>query len=242
MGNYIDVHCHILPGADDGAPDMDTAVWMLRQEARDGVGRIILTPHQKPGRRCISAAGVNRRLRLLQREAQRMDIPIRLYSGAELLYCHGLRELLDSGQACTLARSRYVLVEFMPAEEWSYIRSGIYDLAGGGYWPVLAHVERYLQLADRPERVRELTEMGAYIQMNAGSAAGAEGLRTKRSCQRLLKQRLVHFVGTDAHRAEGSRSPQLGACVRLLERQAGRAYARRLLWKNAECILENIQL
>lgn len=59
---------------------------------------------------------------------------------------------------------------------------------------------------------------------------------------KLLQQQLVHFMGTDAHRAEGNRSPQLEACVRLLKKQLGEAYVRRLLWKNAENILGNIQL
>ena len=84
--------------------------------------------------------------------------------------------------------------------------------------------------------------MGAYIQMNASSVAGTEGGRTRRNCMKLLQQQLVHFVGTDAHRAEGNRSPQLEACVRLLKKQVGNPYTRRLLWKNAENILENIQL
>ena len=241
-GKYVDIHCHILPGVDDGAPDLDAALQMLKQEAQEGVGKIILTPHQKPEHWCVTAGGIEKRLGRLQKEAENLGIPVRLYPGAELMYCRGMRELLDAGKVCTLAHSRYVLVEFMPAEEWNYIRNGIYDLAGGGYWPVLAHVERYMQLADRPERVQELIEMGTYIQMNAGSVAGTEGGRIRRSCMKLLQQQLVHFMGTDAHRAEGNRSPQLEACVRLLKKQLGEAYVRRLLWKNAENILGNIQL
>ena len=239
---YIDLHCHILPGVDDGAPDLDIALQMLKREVQEGVGRIILTPHQKPGHWCVTAGGIEKRLERLRMETRRLGIPVQLFPGAELMYCCGMRELLDAGKVCTLAHSRYVLVEFMPAEDWKYIRNGIYDLADSGYWPILAHVERYAQLADRPERVKELIEIGAYIQMNAGSIAETEGGRTRRTCMRLLQQQLVHFIGTDAHRAEGKRSPQLEACIRLLKKQVGNSYTRRLLWKNAENILENIQL
>ena len=241
-GKYVDIHCHILPGVDDGAPALDAALRMLKQEAQEGVGKVLLTPHQKPGHWCVTAGGIEKRLARLRMEAERLEIPVQLYAGAELMYCCGMRELLDSGKVCTLAHSRYVLVEFMPAEDWKYIRNGIYELTEGGYWPILAHVERYVQLADRPERVKELTEIGGYIQMNAGSVTGIAGGQTRRNCMKLLQQQMVHFMGTDAHRAEGKRSPQLEACVRLLKKQVGNSYTRRLFWKNAENILENIQL
>lgn len=61
-GKYVDIHCHILPGVDDGAPDLDVALQMLKQEAREGVGEIILTPHQKPGHWCVTAGGIEKDL------------------------------------------------------------------------------------------------------------------------------------------------------------------------------------
>ena len=119
---YVDIHCHILPGVDDGAPDLDAALQMLKQEAQEGVGKIILTPHQKPEHWCVTAGGIEKRLGRLQKEAENLGIPVRLYPGAELMYCRGMREWLGAGKVCTLAHSRYVLVEFMPVEEWNYIR------------------------------------------------------------------------------------------------------------------------
>lgn len=229
-----------MPGVDDGAPDLDTAIRMLRQEAEQGVGKIILTPHQKPGHRCITAEGIEKRLRLLRKEVKRLDIPVRLYPGAELFYCRGMRELLEAGKVCTLAGSRYVLVEFAPAEDWRYIRNAVYDLLNGGYWPILAHVERYSQVAGAPDRARELIEMGAYIQMNAQSITGAESVRTRRNCKALLQCGLVHFVGTDAHRAAGSRSPQLEKSIKPVRKLTGDA--DELFWRNAENILKNIQI
>lgn len=238
----MDVHCHIMPEVDDGAADLDMALAMFIREAREGVGKIILTPHQKPGRRCISRKGIERKTALLQEELIKRDIPIRIYPGAELFYCRGVKKLLEEGRVCSLAGSRYVLVEFMPEECWEYIRNGVYDLTGGGYWPVLAHVERYSQVIRDPERVRELIEMGAYIQMNAGSIIGDWGIGVRINCMRLLKQQLVHFIGTDAHRAEGKRAPQMKRCALLLEKQVGSSYAKRVLWKNAEKILVNKEL
>lgn len=241
QGNYVDTHCHIMPGVDDGAAGLDMALAMLRQEAAEGVGTVILTPHQKPGHRCVTRRGIEKRISLLGEELEKEHIPVRLYPGAELFYCRGMHRLLEEGRACTLADSHYVLVEFMPGESWDYIRNGVYDLADG-YWPVLAHVERYPQVCERPERVRELIEMGAYIQMNAGSITGDWGYAAKRNCMRLLKQQLVHFIGTDAHRAEGKRAPRMEKCAGLLKRQVGSSYAEELLKGNAEKILSDTRL
>lgn len=238
---YVDIHCHIMPGVDDGARDLEMALAMLKQEAKEGVETIILTPHQKPGHRCVTQSGMKKRIALLEEELKKDNIPVRLYPGAELFYCHGMRELLEEGRVCTLADSRYVLVEFMPEESWEYIRDGIYDLTGG-YWPILAHVERYSQVIAKPERVWELIEMGAYIQMNAGSITGDWGFAVKRNCMRLLKQQLVHFIGTDAHREDGKRAPRMESCAVLLQKQVGSSYAEKLLRRNAENILSDTQL
>lgn len=73
---------------------MDTALQMLKQEAQEGVGKIILTPHQKPGHWCVTAGGIEKRLGRLQKEAENLGIPVWLYPGAELMYCRGMRELL----------------------------------------------------------------------------------------------------------------------------------------------------
>lgn len=239
---YVDIHCHIMPGVDDGARDMAMAVKMLWQAAEEGIGKMILTPHQKPEHRCVTAKGIQKRMLLLQEEMKRLNIPIQLYPGAELFYCHGIRELLEAGRVCTLADSHYVLVEFMPEESWKYIRNGIYDLLNGGYWPVLAHVERYSQVIGELERVRELIEMGAYIQMNAGSITGAWGLSVKRNCMKLLSRELVHFIGTDAHRADGKRSPLMKSCSIYLEKKLDSCYVGKLLYRNAESIFTDIQL
>lgn len=242
MERYIDIHSHILPGVDDGAGSMEESIAMLRQAQKEGIGAVILTPHQKPERKCVSVRGIRENIVRLQREMERQHIQIALYPGSELLYHHGLRERLAEGSVCTLAGSRYVLVEFLPDENWQYIRDGLYDLACGGYRPVVAHVERCMQLAAEPEKVRELINMGCYIQMNAGSITGLSGLAMKRGARRLLKEELVHFVATDAHRETGKRSVQLKKCAAYLAKKYGQDHADRLLYRNAEKILTDEEI
>lgn len=239
---YIDIHSHILSGVDDGAKSLEESIAMLKQAQEEGIGAVILTPHQKPDRKCVSINGIRTRIAQLQREMERQHIEIDLYPGSELLYSHGLRERLANGSVCTLAGSHYILVEFLPDEDWRYISDGLYDLACAGYWPVVAHVERCMALAADPEKVRELADMGCYIQINAGSITGLAGFGMKRTARRLLKEGNVHFVATDAHRESGKRSVQLEACSTYLYKKFGQDHADRLLWKNAEKILTDTEL
>lgn len=242
MEKYIDIHSHILPGVDDGAQSMEESMDMLRQAQKEGIGTVILTPHQKPGRRCVSVSGLRERMHQLNEQMKRLHIEVDLYAGSELLYSHDLAGRLRDGRVCTLAGSRYVLVEFLPDENWPYIRNGLYELACAGYFPVVAHAERCIQLAADPERVRELVDMGCYIQVNAGSVTGTFGFAMKRASRRLLKEEIVHFVATDAHKSMGKRSVQLKDCSIYLRKKCGQEYADRLLWKNAACILADEEI
>lgn len=236
MAAYIDIHSHILPGVDDGAQDPEESIAMLRAAERENVKRIFVTPHQKPDRRSVSREGMERRLAELTEEARRQRIEIELFGGGELLYSHDLTERLADGRACTMGHSHYILVEFFPDEEWDRVRDGLYLLGSAGYWPIVAHVERYACLHGRPDRIQELIDMGCYMQMNAGSLTGDWGFRMKRYCLGLIQRRLIHFIATDAHRSQGRRAPQLKKCAQLLEKKTDADYAERLLRKNAEYI------
>lgn len=239
---YVDIHSHILPGVDDGAATVEESIAMLQCAQKENIGSVILTPHQKPGRKCVSAEGIGKRIRLLQDELRRIELDISLYPGSELLYNHDLPEKLRSGEVLTLAGSHYVLVEFLPDEDWRYIRDGLYRLGSAGYWPILAHVERYVALLENGERVQELTDMGCYMQMNAGSLTGDCGLRIRLYCSGLVRAHKIHFIATDAHKSGGRRAPQMKKCAEWLKRKVGSEYAEQLLWRNAESIFEDTEL
>lgn len=242
MAAYIDIHSHILPGVDDGAHDLEESIAMLRIAEKEHIRKIILTPHQKPNRKCVSKNGIENKIEQLRSELDRQHMDIALYAGSELFYSHDLDERLRMEKVCTLADSHYILVEFSPDENWAYIRDGIYRLSCAGYWPVLAHVERYAVLREKEDRVQELIDMGCYMQMNAGSLTGECGLQTRWYCAGLIKNRQIHFVATDAHRSTGRRSPQMSKCAEWLRRKAGEEYTEQLLWKNAENIFEDTEL
>lgn len=238
---YVDIHTHILPGVDDGAESMRQSIRMLRTAAEEGITRIILTPHQRADRRCVSPEGIERRMGLLQEEIDRQWIPIRLYSGSEFFYRHGIEELLAEGKLKTLAGSAYCLVEFFPEENYAYISDGLSRLSSFGFRPILAHAERYEQVMEE-NRAEELKRRsGCLYQVNAASLTGETGFALKSRSRKLLKNGLVEFVATDAHN-EGERSPRLGRCAEWLEKRLGREEMERLLIRSPEAVLENREI
>lgn len=239
---YTDIHSHILPGVDDGSQSLEESILMLEIAEKENIHKIILTPHQKPDRKCVSVEGIHKRLQQLQEELKQRQSNIMLYPGSEIMFSHDAVERLLNGSICTLAGSHYVLVEFMPDENWPYIRDGLYGLICSGYWPIVAHVERYMNVVKNLDRVQELIDMGCYIQINSGSLTGDWGFETKRICMKLVKNNLVHFIGTDAHKGTGTRVPKMMKCAAILKKKAGDHYAEELLRENAENIFADIEI
>lgn len=235
---YMDIHSHLLPGIDDGARDFETSMEMFHIAEKNGIGAMILTPHYKPVHHNASPATIRRLISEMEEKLAEEKIDIRLYPGNEIYYhSEAVAQALEGG-LCTLAGSSYVLVEFNPMDEFEYIRNGLYQFLSEGFRPVLAHVERYRCMTSKTDRTEELTGMGAYIQVNAGSIMGHYGLQTKGFARGLLKKDLVHFVATDAHDAK-NRAPELEECARFLTKRFGEDYTRELLYENPMKIVRN---
>lgn len=233
---YIDIHSHILPGVDDGSRNLEQSLVILEKAAENGIRKVILTPHNKAGHRNVSVEGIHRRLNELQKAASESHIPVTLYPGTEIFYRDGVVDMLDDGELCTLAGSRYVLVEFLPMEDFAYIRAAIYELVSGGYVPILAHVERYGCMAASMDNVQHAIDRGALIQINASTVTGGMGMRGKQVVKKMLKEHLVHFVATDTH-DDGKRGPYIKDCSQYLSRKFGESYTAELLHDNASLVI-----
>ncbi len=238
MQPTIDIHCHIMPGVDDGSPDTSTSLEMLRIAEKNGITHMILTPHHKPMHHNVSPEhNVLYRKKLLE-NAKAAGIGVKLFSGNEIYYSDETMEELLRGEICSLAGSRYVLVEFHPSNPFTAIQNAMYRVQGAGYVPIVAHVERYSDIVGHPDRVGDLIDMGCYIQVNASSIMGKYGFGISHFTKRLLKEERVHFVASDAHDAKG-RSPQLLDCRRYVEKKFGEEYAKRIFCVNAANVIRN---
>jgi len=233
---YIDIHCHLLPGVDDGSSDMDETLSMLHIAAENGISDMIFTPHYKQGRVGTPREAIGSLLQEVRKAAREEGIGIRIYPGTEIYYNSALEEKLESGWLATMNDTEYVLVEFSPFETFPYIRNAMDDIFSLGYRPILAHVERYQCMLSSVDNVRVLHHMGCQIQVNAGSVAGDYGFKVKHFLKKLLKEQLVHYVGTDAHNCD-SRKPAMEKCAETIRKICNPEYADQLLFENARTYL-----
>ncbi len=215
----IDIHCHILPGIDDGPEDMDGSLAMLRLAAEDGVRTVVATPHFG-GRYDLPAPATIRSLtRRLNEVADAAGIEARVLPGCEAELVPDLPEQLRSGEALTLGDAgRYVLVEVLPLPIPLYALDVHFRLRLAGYVPILAHVERVAITADGLQFAREFVAQGGLAQVNADSVGGQVGRAAQRVCSRLFDEGLFHIIASDGH-STTSRPPLLTPCLRGFTRQ-----------------------
>ena len=232
----IDIHCHILPGVDDGARDARSTIRMLKIAKEEGIGAIIATPHYFCGMEKEKVQQIQTKFSAVSEWWKQLDPEGELYLGSELFYGEGLVDELNQGYAPTMNGTKYVLVEFPEYVEFPNIQNAIRKLRYGGYIPIIAHIERYDHL-QKQANIQELVDMGAYMQSNASAILGRLGYRTKRFLLKLMKCQLLHFVGTDAHGA-WQRRPQMLECVEYMEKKLGMARAHQILEENPKKMLK----
>jgi protein-tyrosine phosphatase len=236
MEGFIDIHCHMLPQLDDGAKSMEQTSKMLEIAYREGIRTIIATPHYREERFTNPLQKVEETCQKV-REIASIDYPdLTIYLGSEIYYSHETVRLLGEKRIPTMADSMYVLVEFSPMAEYQYIKNGLQEILLAGYSPILAHVERYLQVVRDLHRVGELIDMGIYMQVNAMSITGEMGRTYQKTVKKLLKMNYVHLVATDSH-SDRTRAPRMQECARYLEKKFGETNARKLLRNNQMKIL-----
>ena len=229
---YIDIHSHILPFMDDGARDEKMSLEMLKIAEQEGISDIIVTPHYRRGHYKGERKDTDRVLARMRELMKKEGIQVRLHPGNEIYYRSELEEKLESGALSTMNDTDYVLVEFSPMEDFMYIRSAVEELFSIGYTPIIAHVERIQCIEKKIEHARTLKKMGCELQVNAASAMGDVGFFCKRFVHKLLKEKLVDYMGTDAHNVE-KRPPKMKRCAEMLYRKYDREYVDRILYGNA---------
>lgn len=235
---YIDIHSHILPGLDDGSRSIEQSLEMLRIAYEEGIDIIIATPHNMPGKGQPPLQSVIEQAETLQQLANQEEIPIDIVVGTEYYFREKVLYLLEEEAAITMNASEFVLVEFEPMVEKIYFRNAIRDILSTGYRPIVAHVERYANVMRDKSMLHDLKKMGALIQVNAASVIGDNGRVSKKDVKRLLKERLVDFVATDAH-SDGRRAPFMHKCATYLYKKYDAEYVDELLFLNAEKYLLN---
>lgn len=208
----IDLHCHILPGVDDGAATLEESLRMARAAVEDGVQAIVATPHGSEWAYAGSAAETRERATALQSELALLGVKLEILPGLEVYLTPGSPDPYARGEIFTLNASRYMLVEFPFQGIPPNAEQTLFELQLRGLVPVIAHPERNSAIASDQGILHAMVERGVLAQVTAGSLLGFFGTRIRHVAETLVESRLVHVIASDGHPMEG-RWPLLSKAV-----------------------------
>ena len=236
----VDLHCHILPGVDDGAQSLAQSLAMARIAWEGGTRVMAATPHcgLPGGAGNFWGPEMAERFRSFQRALADEEIPLKILPGMEFFGGEDLGALYDNGRLMPLAGGRYLLTEFYFDESASYMTAVLEQARDRGLVPLVAHPERYEAVQRDPGVAERWFRLGYGIQVNKGSVLGDLGPEAEETAWDLLDHGLVHAVASDAH-SHLRRTPDLSRVRRHLERVCGPQYTRLLLEENPGRILED---
>ena len=224
----LDLHCHILPGIDDGPADMAESLRMARRAVLDGITAAVATPHTGNGAYNNSLEIVLTGIARLKESLKEAGIPLKLYPGAEVHLVARLSEKINRREIATINRSRYLLVELPGVLLLDSCKAELFNLRLQGFVPIIAHPERQAHFQKNPESLGEMVEMGILAQVTAQSLLGDFGSKIQRCAEKMLKNRLATILASDAHGAE-NRAPVLAEAVNRATKLLGnRAEAKAL--------------
>lgn len=202
---FVDIHCHLIPGIDDGAKSWQEALTMAEIAVADGVTTVVVTPHQLGTYSHNDGHLIRQRCQELQQQLDDHHIPLRVAPGADVRIDETMLAGLRSGRVLTLAdRNKHVLLE-LPHELYFPLDGVLSGLNDFGVTGILSHPERNQGLLREPQEVQRLVELGCLMQVTAGSLTGTFGAACQQMAEWMLAQDLVHFLATDAHGARSRR-------------------------------------
>ena len=234
----IDLHCHILPGIDDGAKNTEVSIALLREEVNQGVTKFMFTPHFNPDRISVEEFDSLRAKSLEKLSALEKfcDMKVEYKLGAEVYYTVGLSEM-NLDKLC-FEGSDYVLIELPTQARPHGLSRTLGTVVSNGYRPILAHVERYSYMMSDPAALYELIEMGCLAHINAETLIKRTKLSTM--VNYMIRHGLVHFITSDCHSMH-RRPPNLEQGCTALHAALGEKYEERFI-ENAGRIYAGISI
>ncbi|MBM4036918.1 MAG: hypothetical protein FJ290_00260 [Planctomycetes bacterium] len=234
----VDMHCHCLPGVDDGPATVGEAIELCNALVADGVTTVIATPHQL-GRfdSTLTADDIRHAVVELSAALSARGIPLVVEAGADVRVDERIPALLDAGRLVTLADSgRYLLLE-LPHDTFINIQPLLAEIVARGVTPVLSHPERNVFLARRPEAMSPWLEGGALLQVTAASLLGHFGPLAEQVAWHWLATGAAALVASDAHDA-AARRPCMTQATEAIARRLGEPAARRVCVLNPALLLD----
>jgi protein-tyrosine phosphatase len=232
---FVDIHCHLVPGIDDGAKTWEESLAMARMAVADGTATIIVTPHQLGTYGHNTGDVIRARTRQLQQFLDDQDVPLQVLPGGDVRIEPDMIAKLRTGEVMTLAdRRKHVLLE-LPHELYFPLEPVLDNLAAMGMVGILSHPERNQGILKNRDVLEPLVDRGCLMQVTAGSIVGTFGPHCQQLSEWMLELGLVHFVATDAHSPK-SRRPLMGRAFERTAELAGRDSAIEFCCDNPDLV------
>jgi protein-tyrosine phosphatase len=227
-----DIHCHILPGVDDGAKDWNATLEMCRIAYADGIRHIVATPHANY-RYTYDRVRYSDLLAELQERVPEIQFSL----GCDFHLSHdNIQDAIKYPDRYVIGETLYLLVEFSDFQTPHQMAESLFTLHCAGFRTIVTHPERNPIIDQYPDLPAQFFDLGASLQITAGSLTGHWGRKAKKTSETLLKKDLVAFIASDAHEAH-RRTPVLAVACKVAARLAGDPQARILVQDNPAAIL-----
>jgi len=224
----VDIHCHLLPGLDDGPDSLDEALEMAEMAIADGITHLVSTPHANDRFKFVSELVGRRRDELQERLGERL----KLATGCDLhLSFENLEDVRANPTRYTIHQKNYLLVELPSYGLSPSTENTLHRLQLIGLHPVITHPERNAILRGNPERLEDWLRRGCYAQVTAISLLGGFGGAAQHWAETWLDQGCIHFIASDAHNVH-SRPPQLRKAYECVAARRGERVAQALFYDN----------
>ena len=234
----IDFHSHIIPNVDDGSRSVEETFELLKEAKEAGFSGVISTSHYMEEYYETDVAERNVWIKAISENLGKKDIDLNLYLGNEVYITKNIINLLETRKATSINNSNYVLFEFPMNSKPMDMYDIIYDMLEYKLIPILAHPERYSFVQKDPNLVYDLIQKGVLMQSNYGSILGMYGEKAEIIVRKLLENNMVHFLGSDVHRA-GSVYPKIHNCLSEIETIIGEDKLEEISSVNPELVVEN---
>lgn len=223
----IDLHCHLLPGVDDGSKSMDISLKLATDAVRDGIDYALLTPHHMNGVYLNHKRAVIQQTQEFQMELDRHKIPLKVFPGQEVRINGDLLTALDQDDILFADESgRYLMLEFPDDDVPSYTSNMIYELMQRGIIPVIVHPERNTKIMKQPDILYDLLSRGCLSQITAGSYVGTFGHKVQKFSKQLIRTGQAYVFASDAHDLP-NRKYEMNNAFKKIEVEYGNSYVKR---------------
>lgn len=194
-----DMHSHLIPGIDDGSPDLETSMLLIKKLCDLGYKKIITTPHILKELYPNTNAIIQQGWATVQKEIEKEGLDVRFSAAAEYFMDENFEQLLKNKEPLRTVKDNLVLVEFSMMSAPLDLQEIIFELQLQNYQPIIAHPERYSYLRKRKEILDELKNSGCWFQVNLLSLIGYYGESVQELAEYLLKKEYYDLAGTDLH-------------------------------------------